>query len=86
MPTKEEEEQAKQTRMNVSIIISVLVYIVASVGYGIYCKEDNLEFWPEFMENIFGGNNFKRNLIPVSAGVGLLPTLFVLFLLLQFYV
>ena len=86
MPTKEEEEQAKQTRMNVSIIISVLVYIVASVVYGIYCKEDNLEFWPEFMEEMFGGVNFKKNLIPVSAGVGLLPALIVLFLLLQFYV
>ena len=81
MPTKEEEEeQARQTRMNFIIVFSVIIFGVVSTVYGIVSK-DNLEFWPEWpVETTFGGNNFKKNLIPVSMIVGfIVAALFFLF-------
>lgn len=71
MPTKEEEEeQARQTRMSVIIVFSVIIFVVGSIVYGMESK-DNLEFWPEWpMETTFGGKNFKKNLIPASMIAG----------------
>ena len=78
MPTKEEEE-ARQTRLNVVIFISVILFGVGSAYYGIVSK-DNLEFSPEFMETTFGGKNFNKNLIPVSMIPGFIgAALFFLF-------
>lgn len=78
MPTKEEEEQARQARLTVIIVISVLVFAVGSTYYGI-ASNDNLEFSPEWMETTFGGKNFNKNLIPVSMIPGFIVALFVFF-------
>ena len=84
MPTKEEEEQARQTRLNVITFISVLIFVVGSVYYGIESK-DNLEFWPEWpMDTTFGGDNFDKNLIRVSMIFGLIAS--VLFFLFGYFV
>ena len=80
MPTKEEEEQARQTRMNFIIVFSLFIFALCSGVYGTVSK-DNREFWPEWpMDTTFGGDNFDKNLIPVSMIPGfIVAALFFLF-------